>query len=71
MKIHEFYKKYANTPISDRSKPLNFNKAGLMTLWDIYKEVKKLEDEMRPHRIELEKHLDLADEYYGRSSKNN
>ena len=66
MKTHEFYQAYANTPISDRFTPLNFNEEGMATLHTIYNEIKTLEDNIRPAVIRVNKLLNLAKKHYAR-----
>ncbi len=61
MKIHEFFGKYANVPMSLRFTPLNFSKGGNMTLSDVHKRITELENQMRPLRIEEDKLLELAE----------
>ncbi len=61
MKIHEFFRKYANVPMSLRITPLNFSKGGNMTLSDVHKRISQLEDQMQPLRIEEDKLLELAE----------
>lgn len=64
MKSHEFYRLYANTPLGDRHSPINFNKAGLTNLNDVYKQITEIEDKIRPDVIKIEELLRLAREYY-------
>ena len=59
-----FYQKFANTPISDRFTPLNFNEAGMMTLNELYDRLHKLDDQIRPYILKQQKLLRLADDYY-------
>lgn len=60
MKINEFFAKYANTPLSLRFTPISFREGGDMTLEQVHKRVKELEDQMRPMRIEEDKLIKLA-----------
>jgi len=64
MQSHEFYQRYANTPLNKRFIPLNTTKAGLTTLYDIYKQVNELEDKMRPDVIKIQNLLNLVSEYH-------
>ena len=57
MKLHEFYSKYANVPLSKRFIILNMAKFGTMTLHNFYQEIQELDDRMRPMQIEMEKLL--------------
>lgn len=66
MKPHEFFHFYANTPLSERMVPLNVAKYGLTTLDDIFKEVRRLEDIMRPHAIEEDRLLRIAAEHFAK-----
>lgn len=60
MKKHEFFAKYANTPLSLRFVPIDFNKGGNMTLSNVNDEMKRLEDQMRPMKIREDELLKLA-----------
>lgn len=60
MKTNEFFAKYANTPMNLRFTPISFKDGGDTTLNDVYNRISKLEDQMRPMRIEEEKLLKLA-----------
>lgn len=61
MKAHEFFAKYANTPLGDRFTILDFNKAGIATLNSVYEEMKMLEDAMLPLRVREEQLLKLVE----------
>lgn len=61
MKIHEFFSKYANTPLSKRFVPLNFNEGGMQTLHDIYEELNSLEKSIQPTVIREEELLRRAE----------
>lgn len=63
MQTHEFFDKYANTPMDKRFVILDFNKTGTMTLHDVYERIKIAEDIMRPHRIEVDDLLDRVEKY--------
>jgi hypothetical protein len=60
MQVHEFFAKYANTPIKLRFVPISFKDGGDMTLNNVYDEMKQLEDKMRPMRIRQTELLKLA-----------
>lgn len=64
MQRHQFHAKFANTPLSERSKILNFNKYHDLTLNLIYERIKAIEDHIRPYEIEMQKLLEPAFEYY-------
>ena len=68
MKPHEFFRKYANTPLADREKTILHDRYGIniepITLSKLYQQIKVIEDKILPDRIELEKLLNRADEYY-------
>ena len=63
MKKHIFYKKYSNMPLNDRYQILSYE-TGLMTLSDVYSQIKKLDNEMRPKKIEQDELLQIAEEYF-------
>ena len=63
MKLHEFFGKYANTPLDKRDKVLNFNNLGLMTLNDVYQRLKDISNELRPKEIERDKLLDEVSKF--------
>lgn len=60
MQIHEFFAKYANTPLKLRFVPISFKEGGDITLNDVYDEMKELEEKMRPMRIRQTELLKLA-----------
>ena len=64
MKTHEFFHKYANTPLKDRTKLIKMSKSNPLTLNDIFIRVKKLEDKIRPDIIERDKLIKLAKKYF-------
>ncbi len=70
MKSHEFHRKYAGMPLQLRYAILNMNESGTMSMNDLYHRIKTLEDEMRPKQIELEKLLNIAEEYFTPTSTN-
>ena len=57
MKSYEFYRQYANTPLSERSVDL-----GGATLNDIYCDLKMLEDKIRPDVIQIEHLLSMVEQ---------
>ena len=60
MRVHEFFRKYANVPMSLRHTPISFKDGGGMTLNDVFKEMKELEDKMHPMRLRQDELLKLA-----------
>ena len=68
MKPHEFFGKYANTPLAERGKTINYDRYGSniepITLSELYKRISAIEDKIRPDHIELEKLLRVAEDYY-------
>ncbi len=64
MMTHQFFQKYANTPLEKRKHLIVDKKGGVTTLNDIYFQVKELEDKMRPDRIERDKFINLAQNYW-------
>jgi len=68
MKISEFFRKYANTPLKNRFIILNFNSLN-MTLNQIYKRLKELGNQIRPLRIEEEELLREAEEGFANLKK--
>lgn len=60
MKVHEFFSKYANVPLSLRFTPISFKDGGTMTLSDVHAEISKLEDQMRPMKIREDELIKLA-----------
>lgn len=64
MELHEFYQKYANTPLGERGIPLNFAQSGLDTLSTIYKRLHDIGEITRPYDIERAKLLRAVDDYY-------
>lgn len=63
MTVEQFITEYANTPIDKRFEPIDVIKYGDLTLGKIYREIKKLEDEMRPKRIRQDKLLNIAEKF--------
>lgn len=61
MQTHEFFHQYANTPLADRFKMINFVELGSMTLNDVYQRVKAIEDKIRPDVIERDNLIRHAD----------
>ena len=68
MKPHEFFHKYANTPLSERGKTITHDRYGSniksTTLSKLYQRIKDIEDKIRPDHIELEKLLGIAEDYW-------
>ena len=64
MKEEEFYRKYANTPLGKRYDIISFEKSGKMTINDVYVQMIKLGDQIRPLNIEQEELLKLADIFF-------
>jgi hypothetical protein len=62
MQKNEFYFKYANCKLDDKLKILNFNELGMMTLNDVFTEIKKIDDKIRPDIIRQEKLLRVVEE---------
>lgn len=69
MKTYEFYHKYANTPIGDRMKCIDIIENGMTTLQSIYLRLHQVDEIIRPHVIEQEKLLRIADKYYDRKER--
>ena len=67
MKLHEFYSKYANVPLDKRFTILHITK--LMVLANFYKKIQKLDDRMRPMRIEMEKLLSDVEPFLEKEKK--
>lgn len=63
MKVNEFFAKYANVRLEERGKIVNILESGLMTLDDFFFALQKLEDTMRPYRIEEDKLLRIVSDY--------
>lgn len=61
MKVHEFFHKYANSPLQKRFITLNFNEWGMTTLSTVYKRLTELEDKIRPMRIEEDELLEAVE----------
>jgi hypothetical protein len=58
MKTDEFYRKYANTPIANRLISLNMKGDSLESL---YREIDRLQNEMRPRMIYQQSLIDEAE----------
>ena len=63
MKLHEFYQKYANTPLDKRFKILSFKDLGMKTLSDVYRRLKEIEDKSRPDEIERDELLNKVEKF--------
>lgn len=66
MEPNQFHAKYANVPLSDRLKVLDFNKTGMMTLQSVYKRLCELEDAIRPYQIQIDQLLSWDVQQYMR-----
>jgi len=62
LKVHEFFAKYANLPLIDRTKILNLNELGLTSMNDLYKEMQMIDESMRPLKIRQDEILKIAQE---------
>jgi len=60
MRVEQFFHKYANTPLIDREESID----GFQNLNDFYFKLSKLQDKMRPLRIERDRLLRLLDKHY-------
>lgn len=66
MKDHEFYSKYANTPLGKRLELLSNDYTSPllgMTLNNVYQEIKKIDDKIRPDIIRKEKLLGAVEKF--------
>jgi DNA-binding NtrC family response regulator len=63
MKIEEFFRKYANIPLSKRDIILDRIKYGETTMTNLYHRLHDLEEKMRPLRIEEADLLKIAEEF--------
>jgi len=66
MQTHEFYQKYANTPLDKRFNFLSHDFTDIlncMTLNDVYQEIKAIDDKIRPDIIRKEKLLKAVDKF--------
>lgn len=63
MKLHDFFREYANTPIPNRYKAveLKFPISEPTTLQTIYKRILRLDEQMQPLKIEMDELLRLAE----------
>ena len=52
MTKEQFYYEYANMPLDKRYQAINLEKYGLMTFAELNKEVKRIDDKIRPDVIE-------------------
>ncbi len=74
MKDHEFYQKYANTPLGERLELLSndFTSPLLgMTLNAVYQEIKGIDDKIRPDIIRKEKLLTAVAKLWLKLNGNN
>lgn len=63
LKPHEFYRKYANIPLHYRFTALDGINLGMTTIHDIYLEMQKNDEAMRPFILKQEQLLAIADKY--------
>jgi len=66
MKIHEFYQKYANTPMEKRFSLLSNDYSSILlgkTLSNVYEEIKAIDDKLRPDEIRREKLLEAVEKF--------
>lgn len=63
LQFHEFYSKYANTPLHKRFAILDMNRFGMKSLDMFFKEIVALEERMRPLKIEQDKLLKEVSEF--------
>lgn len=64
MELNEFYAKYANTPLGDRFQLIEMSESDPLTLNEIYKRVEELDNEMRPKRIEQDRLINKAVDFW-------
>ncbi len=69
MKIEDFFQLYANTQLTSRSITVNMMETGMMTLAAYYERLTKLEDQIRPLRIEEDELLKLAEKVFKNDKK--
>ena len=63
MKLHEFFSKFANLPLDRRLIVLDRIKYGNLTFYELYRQMKKLEEKFRPLRMERDNLLKIAEEF--------
>jgi hypothetical protein len=63
MQTHEFYQAFANTPMADRTKHIEF-KDGDLTLDRLFEKIHDLDEMMQKPKARQAELLKLADEYY-------
>ena len=63
MKTYEFYRKYANTPLTKRLVVLSMKEFGDMTLSDFHTRIHEIEEVIRPWQIKLDKYLTDIEPY--------
>lgn len=71
MPVHEFFLRYANEPLSVRARPVDPEKYHSLSLIDIYREVKKIEDRIRPRITRRDLLLKVARDYWKREAEQN
>ena len=66
MKLHEFYSKYANVPLTDRFMLLSNDYSSQlmgMTLTDVYHEIRFIDDKLLADELRREKLLEAVGEF--------
>jgi len=66
MKLHEFYSKYANVPLTDRFMLLSNDYSSPlmgMTLTDVYHEIRFIDDKLLADELRREKLLEAVGEF--------
>lgn len=64
MKVEKFLLKFANTRLGDRFKLIKMSEFEAITLNEIYDRVSRLNEEMRPKRIEQNKLIKMAEDFW-------
>lgn len=62
MKKNEFYGKYANVPLHQRTIPIDFNISGNLNLNDVYAKMKKLDEKISFIEKEQQGLMDISEE---------
>ena len=63
MKKNEFYKKYANLPLGDRVKTIDFIKYASLNMQDIYQNIEKCDSQIKMFEAIIEDDLKKAEEF--------
>lgn len=63
MKLHEFFREYANVPLPERHQEITVGQLQGVNLNAIYEKLKKLSDKIRPMEIEIEEWLSIAEKH--------